>query len=69
MQEEGWAARHQRNCGMADMTGVEKRVFEKVLRMGDGYVMGFNNGSFGEGSLNSLAFPHVNYRGSSQRER
>jgi hypothetical protein len=36
------------------MTGVEKRVLEKVLRMGDGYVMGFNNGTFGEFAMDTI---------------
>ena len=33
---------------MADLTAQEKRVFERVLAMGDGYVLNFTNRTFEE---------------------
>jgi hypothetical protein len=33
---------------MADLTPQEKRVFDRVLAMGDGYVLNFSNRSFDE---------------------
>ena len=38
---------------MADLTGAEKRGFERVLAMGGGYVLNFSNRTFHEFVLDS----------------
>jgi hypothetical protein len=40
---------------MSDLSGVERRILEKVFRMSDGYIMGFNNSTFGEFVLDTIA--------------